>query len=127
MSRSIELDNDGLPIGYPFQSEWEVTPRAVKEMIDGAAEFLFLDCRLPHEYEAAHVLNTTLIPMQELAARVEEIRDYEDACVVVMCHAGQRSLMVTDYLRQQGFEDVKSLAGGIDLWSLAIDPSIPRY
>ena len=44
-----------------------------------------------------------------------------------MCHHGQRSLQVAAFLKQQGFTDVKSLAGGIDRWSREIDPTVPRY
>jgi rhodanese-related sulfurtransferase len=50
-----------------------------------------------------------------------------DAPIVVLCHHGARSLSVTMWLREQGFEKAQSLAGGIDHWSRVIDPSVPRY
>jgi rhodanese-related sulfurtransferase len=44
-----------------------------------------------------------------------------------VCHAGVRSLNVAVWLRNQGFEKVQSLSGGIDGWSLEVDPAVPRY
>ena len=47
--------------------------------------------------------------------------------LVVFCHHGMRSLQVAEWLRRQGLEDCVSMAGGIDRWSLEIDPAVPRY
>ena len=49
------------------------------------------------------------------------------APLIVFCHHGVRSLNVVNWLRRQGVENCWSMAGGIDLWSLAIDPGVPRY
>ena len=51
----------------------------------------------------------------------------EDAPLIVFCHHGMRSLQVTQWLRRQGLEECMSMAGGIDRWSLEIDPAVPRY
>jgi rhodanese-related sulfurtransferase len=69
--------------------------------------------------------NTVHIPIEEIEERASELN--ADAETVVFCHHGVRSLSVTVYLHNHGFRDVKSLAGGIDLWSQRIDPSVPRY
>jgi rhodanese-related sulfurtransferase len=66
-----------------------------------------------------------LIPLGELAARVDEVQS-GDAPVVVYCHHGVRSLSGAAILRRAGIEAV-SLAGGIDRWSVAVDPNTPRY
>jgi rhodanese-related sulfurtransferase len=50
-----------------------------------------------------------------------------DQDVICYCHHGQRSLDVAAWLRAQGVEQAQSLAGGIDRWSLEIDPAVPRY
>lgn len=114
--------------GDPHISEWERSPAAVKAMLDDGRSMLLLDCRTPNEWAMAHVEGATLIPMQDIPARVVELEELaEDREVVVMCHHGQRSLQVTAWLRQQGFEEAMSMAGGIDRWSLEIDPSVPRY
>ena len=65
--------------------------------------------------------------MNELVARVSELAKYRDHRLVVHCHLGVRSLQVAHWLRQSGFAQAQSMAGGIDAWSLEIDPSIPRY
>jgi rhodanese-related sulfurtransferase len=58
---------------------------------------------------------------------VEEVQPPEGALVVVYCHHGVRSLRGAAVLAQAGHENVASLAGGIDDWSLTIDPTVPRY
>lgn len=122
-----ELNAQGLPEHYTFRPDWEVTPRQVKSMLDSGEDFLLLDCRLPREAEVASIEGASLLPMQELVARISELDEHRDAKIVVHCHHGARSLQVTSFLRQQGFKDVTSMAGGIDLWSIDIDLSIARY
>jgi rhodanese-related sulfurtransferase len=55
------------------------------------------------------------------------LEPYRHQRIVVQCHHGGRSLRVTHYLRGQGFDQAQNLSGGIDAWSVAIDPSVPRY
>ena len=124
---STQLDGRGMPVDYSFHEEWEVTPRETKRGVE-AGSILLLDCRRADEFELCRIEGATLAPLDELGARVEEIR--EEAAgrpIVVHCHTGRRSLRAAAFLRAQGFEDVKSMAGGIELWSLDIDPSVPRY
>lgn len=114
--------------GDPHLSEWELSPAAVKRMLDAEQPVLLLDCRTAEEWATAHVPGATPIPMQDIPGRVVELEELaEGKDVVVMCHHGQRSLQVTAWLRQQGFDGARSMAGGIDRWSLEIDPGVPRY
>jgi rhodanese-related sulfurtransferase len=87
---------------------------------------ILLDVREPWEYQTASLPNSLLMPMGEIPARAHAELD-PDAPIVVLCHHGARSLNVAMWLRNQGFEHVQSLAGGIDAWSRTIDPTIPRY
>jgi rhodanese-related sulfurtransferase len=121
------LNELGLPHNYPHRPEWEVTPREVKRMLDADDEFLLLDCRTPQEYDLARIEGAVLLPLGEIRQRVGELEDKTDVPIVVHCHHGQRSLQMTLMLRQAGFADVRSMAGGIDLWSLDIDRTVPRY
>jgi len=121
------LDDRGLPDGYPFNEEWEITPRETREMVSEPDRCLLLDCRRDDEVATAKIEGAVHIPMEEIGARADEIEDWEEKPVVVYCHTGRRSLRVATLLKQMGFEDVRSMAGGIELWSLDIDPSIPRY
>jgi adenylyltransferase/sulfurtransferase len=105
----------------------EIDCQAVKTLLDEGADFLLLDCREPDEHAQARIEAAMLLPMGELAARVGELELYRQRRVVVQCHHGGRSLRVAHWLRQQGFEQAQSMAGGIDAWSQAIDPAVPRY
>lgn len=105
----------------------EIDCRSVRELQSSGADFLFLDCREPDEYETAHIEGTTLLPMSALQDRVAELDGRQDQRVIVHCHHGGRSLRVARWLRAQGYTQAQSMAGGIDDWALRIDPSVPRY
>jgi len=86
----------------------------------------FFDVREPWEFEAASIAGSLLMPMGDVPARAHQELD-PDEHLVVLCHHGQRSLNVTAWLRNQGFENTQSLRGGIDAWSAEVDPTIARY
>lgn len=121
------LDGRGLPEGYPLQADWEVTPRDVKALRDAGEEFILLDVREPKEIAAAAVDGAIRVPMGEIKSRLSDLDEYAEDKVVVMCHHGARSMQVTAFLRQHEFDEVHSMAGGIDLWSRDVDPGVPRY
>jgi rhodanese-related sulfurtransferase len=106
--------------------EPEISAQAFSELRRQPQPPLLLDVREPWEYQTASLPNSLLMPMGEVASRAHAELD-PDAPLVVLCHHGARSLSVTMWLREQGFEQVQSLAGGIDAWSRTIDPTIPRY
>jgi rhodanese-related sulfurtransferase len=106
--------------------DYEVSVAEVKSMHDAGQDFVLLDVREPWEYEAAHIAGSRHIPMGDIPARFNQELDPEKH-IVVVCHHGVRSMNVTVWLRQQGFENVQSLRGGIDRWSREIDPSVPLY
>lgn len=126
------LNADGLPQGMQFDPQWEVTPRQVRAAMAApeGKRPLLLDCRRADEWQVARIGGAVLFPMDQIKDRLEEIEDAaggKDAPIIVYCHHGRRSLRVTAELRQAGFTDVKSMAGGIDVWSMDIDPGAPRY
>ncbi len=106
----------------------EVTPAEVKHWLDSGQPITLIDVREPFEHAVARIDGADLIPMNTVPDRVDEIRDKAAAArVIVICHHGVRSLNVVHWLRRQGVENTWSMQGGIDLWSLAIDPAVPRY
>jgi len=121
------LDDRGLPPKYNFRPDLEVTPRQLKASLDAGDDVMLVDCRLPREHDIARIDGATLLPLQQFQHAVEELEDEKHRPIVVFCHHGVRSLRMTLALRELGFTDVRSLAGGIDLWSVDIDPSVPRY
>jgi molybdopterin/thiamine biosynthesis adenylyltransferase/rhodanese-related sulfurtransferase len=121
------LNQKGLPPDYQFDPAWEITPRDVKSMLDRKDDFVFIDCRLPNEYQITNIDGAKLIPLQHLAARFNELKDAKQSKIVVHCRSGGRSLQFAKVLRQQGFADVKSMAGGILLWNRDVNPGGPQY
>lgn len=120
------LDPRGLPPGYPFKPDLEITPRDLRALIE-AGRVMLVDCRTTAEARAARIAGAQLIPLDELSKQVEQIEeDLAGRQLVVHCHHGGRSMKAALFLRQRGLS-AKSLAGGIDLWSLDIDPTVPRY
>lgn len=105
----------------------EIPCRAVRDMRDAGNAFLILDCREPDEYAVARIEGAVLLPMSEIGARLGELSRHREGPIVVHCHHGGRSLQVAAWLRQQGFEQAQSMAGGIDQWAIEIDPTVPRY
>jgi adenylyltransferase/sulfurtransferase len=122
-----DLDEQGLPKGYAFKPDWEITPRQVKSLLDKNQKFLFIDCRLPNEYQITHIDGTKLIPLQQIGQHIAELKPHADEKIIVHCKSGARSMQFTQLLRQQGFKDVKSMAGGILLWNKDINPGGPQY
>jgi rhodanese-related sulfurtransferase len=105
----------------------EISVGEVKRMLDAAEDFLLIDCREQNEYDHCRIKGSNLIPMNETPARLAELESHRDKRIVVHCHHGGRSLQVTHFLRQQGFEQTQNMSGGIDAWSVEIDPTIARY
>lgn len=95
-------------------------------MLQSQQAVRLLDVRMPWEHDLVALPGSVLIPLQELPSCLSEVPSGEGP-LVVYCHHGVRSLGAAGYLEQQGIENVFSLSGGIDAWSLRIDPSVPRY
>ncbi len=124
------IDYDAFCAPRPEEAERpvrEVTPTEVAARREGGAEFLLLDVREAHEREIASIAGATWIPLGELERRAGELADWKERPLVVHCKTGGRSATACRLLEDLGFRDVISMAGGIDLWSQAVDPEVPRY
>jgi rhodanese-related sulfurtransferase len=105
--------------------DYEISPADAAALLrENRAQLI--DVREPWEFATSHVENSVAMPMGEVPARAHTELD-PDEHLVILCHHGQRSLNVTAWLRNQGFEQVQSLRGGIDAWSVEVDPSVARY
>lgn len=107
------------------RSELEIQPAELRRRLDSDEKPVLLDVRRPDEAAICTFSESVLIPLHELSWRIDEL-DPEKP-VVVYCHHGIRSLNATVMLRQAGFTNVRSLAGGVDRWAAEIDPAMPRY
>jgi rhodanese-related sulfurtransferase len=105
--------------------EDHVTPEGLKARLDRHEPVVLLDVRQDWETRLCRLENSTHIPIEEIELRVDELNPDDE--IVVYCHQGIRSAAVAEYLRQLGFRNVKNLAGGLDHWARAVDPSMPRY
>jgi adenylyltransferase/sulfurtransferase len=121
------FDERGLPPEYEFDDEWEITPREVKRKLDKKENFVFIDCRNPNEEGITKIDGGKLIPLPTLGARIGELRGKEQDEVIVYCRSGGRSLQFAQILKQQGFKNVKSMAGGVLLWNQDVNPGGPQY
>jgi rhodanese-related sulfurtransferase len=106
--------------------DYEITPEEVKIKLDQGEEFTLLDVRERWEFATAHIDGAKLIPMGDVPACAHQELDPEDH-IVVICHHGVRSMNVTAWLRQQGFEKAQSMRGGIDAWSRRVDANVSVY
>ena len=103
----------------------EISPQDLKRRLDRGDDLLVLDVREPEELALARLPGTIHIPMAEVPGRLHELAP--DKHIVVFCHHGIRSASVAQFLAGRDFEHVINLAGGIDSWSLTVDPGVPRY
>ncbi|HEY1743269.1 MAG TPA: rhodanese-like domain-containing protein [Granulicella sp.] len=104
----------------------EITVEQLKQQLASANPPLLLDVREQWEFDTANIEGSKLMPMGEIPSRAHQELD-EEQHILVLCHHGARSLSVASWLRQQGFDQAQSVAGGIDAWSRSIDPNVPRY
>jgi adenylyltransferase/sulfurtransferase len=103
----------------------EVTVQEASRQLASAQPPLLLDVREPSEHEVCRIPGARLIPMNSIPARLAEIP--QGVPILVHCHHGGRSLKVTQFLRAKGYAQVSNVQGGIEAWSLKIDPQVPRY
>ncbi len=103
----------------------EVAPREVKDMLGRGEKILFVDVRERWEYETSHIEGSVLIPLREIPTNLPRLEAAEE--IVLFCHHGMRSMDAAAWLRSQGVQGARSMAGGIDRWATEIDPNTPRY
>ncbi len=105
----------------------------LKGRLDRGEAVVVLDVREDHERDLCAIPTppnaTDLhIPMGQVQASLEDLRAAAKAApLVVYCHLGMRSMTVASWLVKRGLRDVHNLEGGIDAWSEAVDPNLPRY
>ena len=106
----------------------EISPQEVKLRLDSGEKLHLIDVREPYEFEQARLQGADLIPMRTVPGELPSLEARaEEGTLVVYCHHGIRSLNAVSWLREQGVEACQSMAGGIEAWSLTVDPSVPRY
>ncbi len=100
----------------------DITVKELKERMDAGTAPRIIDVREPHEWEMGHITDE-LFPMASVPVRIDELKNSQDAELVVHCRSGGRSGQIAMYLRQQGFQNVRNLLGGMLAWKEEVDPS----
>jgi adenylyltransferase/sulfurtransferase len=103
----------------------EITPAEVKKKMDAHEPFVLIDVREPHEYQICSIPGSKLIPLGEVAKRMNELNSADE--IVVHCKSGMRSAKAVDLLMKSGFLKIHNMKGGILAWSDQVDPSVPKY
>jgi rhodanese-related sulfurtransferase len=100
-----------------------------QQLTEDSTMVQLVDVREPDELAIAQLPHFVNLPLSRFADWSEQIRQTLDPQVEtwVICHHGMRSAQMCQWLASQGFENVRNITGGIDAYSVAIDPSIPRY
>jgi rhodanese-related sulfurtransferase len=103
-----------------------ITPRELKDRLEKGEVLRLIDVREPDEWAVARLPGAELIPLGEFQRRAPvELEPGEE--IVLYCHHGMRSARAQGFLKAQGHANVLNLTGGIDAWSIQVDPAVPRY
>ena len=86
---------------------------------------VLIDVREPWEFSTCHIEGSQLMPLQSVPSRVEEIPTDKD--IVLVCHHGNRSQRVAQWLEQAGYSRLFNLSGGVEGWATDVEPTMPRY
>ena len=107
----------------------EITVQDFKQQLDNDEQVFLLDVREPFEQYQSKIEheNATLIPVDQLPDRLNEIEEHKDEEIVCLCRSGSRSAEACKLLEKNGFSNVKNLKGGINQWAKDIDNSLPVY
>ncbi len=105
----------------------EIDALALKVKMDEKQDFVLVDVREQNEYDMARIPGSVLVPLSQLPNRFHELDKYKGKEIVVHCKMGGRSAKAITFLKQQGFDNLVNLAGGITGWSDQVDPSVPKY
>jgi adenylyltransferase/sulfurtransferase len=113
------------PHAETVEAAFEISTPQLKAWMDEGRPLTVLDVRNPQEWEICRIEGSTLIPLPELQDRLGELDPA--STIVTLCHSGMRSARAVNFLRQMGYSRAINLAGGINAWSLQVDPSVPMY
>ncbi len=114
----FKIDNPNAPPGV-----LQLSPQELRERLAAGPVHLY-DVRSPEEREIAKISAATFFDM---STRQEILALPRDTPLVFHCHHGGRSQQAAEFFRSQGFTNVANLRGGIEAWSLEVDPTVPRY
>jgi rhodanese-related sulfurtransferase len=126
--------NDNLPMddvvatilaAHDADQQVQISPEEVAERLRSEERVPLIDVRSREEWDAVHIDGATFFTqelMQEIMSEWPKDRE-----IIFVCHHGVRSLDAASYFAGHGFQHVRSMTGGIDAWSVTVNPDLPRY
>ena len=131
---SVCQRNEDLPVekvietilaGYEADQKMQLSPEEVAERLNSGKETHLIDVRSREEWDAVHIEGSTFFTQELMNEMMSEWP--KDCEIIFVCHHGIRSLDAAAFFGGHGFENARSMTGGIDSWSLRVDPGLPRY
>jgi len=101
------------------------TPAGIKERLDRGDDLLLIDVREHNEVAIASLPGAIVCPLSQVDQWIDNVPTGRP--LVLMCHHGIRSMHAARALAERGHSDITNMTGGIDLWSVQVDPAVPRY
>ncbi len=86
-----------------------------------------VDCRESDELRICHIEGADHCALSQWGGQWQQWFPDKNEEIVIICHHGMRSLKATVFLRERGYPETYSIAGGVDVWAQKIDPSMARY
>lgn len=105
----------------------EISVTAARTLLSGPNPPRLIDVREEDEFAIARIVGAELLPLSQWPAIAAAKLTDPAQPLLIQCHHGGRSARAAEFLLRNGFTDVTNLAGGIDAWSVEVDPSVPRY
>ncbi len=108
------------------ESEGAISPAQLRDWRENNIPHRLVDVRERDEWEICRIEGAELLPLSEFAERYVSVLGAGDT-LVLLCHHGMRSANAQAFLKAKGFKKTINLSGGIDRWSVEVDPSVARY
>ena len=103
----------------------DISVETLQQMRAARQDFVLVDVRNPDEVAICEIAGSVKLPLPELPQRFKELP--ADKLIVLHCKMGGRSARALQFLRSQGYQQLKNVAGGINAWAERIDPTLPKY
>jgi rhodanese-related sulfurtransferase len=110
---------------HEADAKMQIAPAEVAKRLESGEQLPLIDVRSREEWDAVHLKNSTFLTqelMQEMLSTWPKEKEF-----VFLCHHGIRSLDAASYFAGHGFQNVRTMSGGLDAWSLEVDPEVHRY
>jgi rhodanese-related sulfurtransferase len=105
----------------------EISVEDTSALLDSATPPRLIDCREEDEWQLCRIQGAELAPLTRFGEEARARFTEKDQRLIIYCHHGMRSLRAATWLRETGFPNAQSMAGGIDRWTDLIDPDMTRY